>query len=288
MLLTMKELLSVARKNNFAVGAFNITDSVLFETVLTQAEKVNAPVIIELAPPEFNYVNDSFFAYVTKRMTLSAVPCVLHLDHGASLQDCVRAIRCGFTSVMIDGSKLTYDENIKLTSSVVNIAHMAGVSVEGEIGTIGSTANSVESSSDQIIYTKPSEVTDFVSKTNVDSLAIAIGTSHGIYKTNCIPKLQIELLKEINKVSSIPLVLHGGSSNSDDDIIQACKNGVNKVNIASDFRYAFYQSVTKTLNDTGAFWGPKVFVDGVQSAQAVINHKMTLFNSIDKADLYVK
>ncbi|MPN33011.1 D-tagatose-1,6-bisphosphate aldolase subunit KbaY [bioreactor metagenome] len=187
---------------------------------------------------------------------------------------------------MIDGSALSFAENIKLSAEAVQLAHMAGVSVEGEIGTIGTTAGDIEKTGDGVIYTKPEDVSKFVSCTGVDSLAIAIGTSHGIYKPNCVPKLQIELLKEINKVSAVPLVLHGGSSNADEDIIMACSNGINKVNIASDFRLAFFQAVTKTLNDTKPFWGPKVYAEGVIAAQQVVEHKMRLFGCIGKASLY--
>ena len=180
MLMNMESLLQTARKHHFAVGAFNVCDSLLFSTVLECAEEQHAPVIVELAPPEFSYVGSDFFAYAVKRMQNSSVPCVLHLDHGKTIQDCIRAIRCGFTSVMIDGSLLAYEDNVKLTKTVVELAHGVDVSVEGEIGTIGALSDSVEGGVEQVTYTKPEEVTDFLTRTNADTLAVAIGTAHGI------------------------------------------------------------------------------------------------------------
>lgn len=286
MLMNMKELLFVANEYKFAVGAFNITDSVLFKAVIDEAEDNNSPVIVELAPVEFDYATDEFFEYVVKRLSNSPVPAVLHLDHGRTLEDCMKAIRCGFTSVMIDGSMLSYEENISLTSEVASIAHTVNVSVEGEIGTIGTTGNSHEGGVENIEYTKPEEVVDFANRTNVDTLAIAIGTAHGIYPEGMVPKLRLDLLRKIAEISPIPLVLHGGSSNADEEIREACKNGINKVNIASDYRKAFFAGVTDTLVEDKEFWGPRVYEKGTEEARKVIKHKMELFGSIGKATLY--
>ncbi|SKC84527.1 fructose-bisphosphate aldolase, class II [Maledivibacter halophilus] len=286
MLMNMKELLKVAKDNNFAVGAFNICDSLLFKCVIEAAEENNAPVIVELAPPEFQYVTDEFFEFVIKRLMKSPVPCVLHLDHGKTLEDCIRAIRCGFTSVMIDGSQLPYEDNIAISKKVAEIAHCVGVSVEGEIGTIGALNDSVEGGVEKVTYTQPEEVLDFISRTGVDSLAIAIGTAHGIYPEGMVPKLRLDILKDINTKTSHPLVLHGGSSNKDEEIAGACLNGICKVNIASDYRRAFFSNVKKTLNEKNCFWTPDVFEDAVIEAKKVITHKMTLFNCINKANCY--
>lgn len=286
MLITMKEMLAIARENKFAVGAFNIADSELFKVVIEEAEANNAPVIIQCAPPELEYLTDDFFVYVVKRLENSSVPCVLHLDHGRTLKDCVHAIKLGFTSVMIDGSDLEFEENKKITKSVVDVAKLVNVSVEGEIGTIGDTANSVEGNVDTIKYTKPEEVVDFVSSTGVDTLAIAIGTAHGIYPEDFVPELKIDLLKEINQVSPVPLVLHGGSSNKDEEMAEASVNGVGKINIASDYRKAFFEELRVHLDETSAFWSPKAYGSAIEKAKAVVKAKMELFGCVGKANLY--
>lgn len=286
MLINMKEMLHVAKENNFAVGAFNIADSELFRCVIEEAEKHNAPVIVQLAPPEFDYVGETFFSFVRKRLEQSPVPCVLHLDHGKTLEDCMRAIRCGFTSIMIDGSELEYEENVSISKKIVEFAHAVDISVEAEIGTIGALDNSSEGGTETIIYTKPSDVVDFVGRTGIDTLAIAIGTAHGIYPKGLVPKLKLDLLKEIREITTIPLVLHGGSSNADEEIKEACRIGIQKVNIASDYRKAFFAGVKQTLVEDDAFWSPDVFEKGTQDAKAVISHKMDLFGCKGKASLY--
>lgn len=286
MLVSMKELLEVADKNGFAVGAFNATESCLFRSVVEEAERLDSPAIIQAATGEFNFVTKDFYEYVIKRCANSKVPFALHLDHGKSLDEVLAAIQAGFTSVMIDGSQLPYEENVELCKKVVEIAHKVGVTVEGEIGTIGVMNNSDEGGVENVTYTKPEEVVDFVSKTGVDCLAIAIGTAHGIYPKGYVPQLQLDLLKEIKQVSPVPLVLHGGSNNPDDEIAQACKIGVAKINISSDFKSAYFHKVNEVINETGAFVPAKVFGPAIDDAKKVIAQKMELFGSVGKAKLY--
>lgn len=289
MLVGMKELLSVAQKNHFAVGAFNICDSLLMETVIGAAEKNNSPLIIELAPPEVEFVGNPFFKYVIERIERSSIPVVLHLDHGKTFEQVKNAVECGFTSVMIDGSLLPYDENVKLTKEVVEYCHPLGVPVEAEIGTIGTLEHDNAEGNDGpegIEYTKPEDVLDFISKTGADSLAIAIGTAHGIYPKDKVPKLRLDILEEINKITPVPLVLHGGSSNDDSEIHQAALNGISKINIASDYRKAFFEQLTTTLDETHLFWSGDVYPPAMEAGREVINHKMELFNCIGKAELY--
>lgn len=286
MLINMKEMLRVAEENHFAVGAFNATESSLFRSVVEEAEKQNAPAIVEAAPGEFQFATREFYSYVRERLANSPVPFVLHLDHGKTIEECMKAIQAGFTSVMFDGSALPYEENVKKTAEVARLAHMVNVSVEGEIGTIGTINNSDEGGVENVIYTKPEEVVDFVSKTNVDCLAIAIGTAHGIYPKGFVPKLQLELLKEIKKIAPVPLVLHGGSNNSDEEIRQACQIGIRKVNISSDFKYAFFKKVGEELERTGGFIPAKVLTPGIEAAKAVIAQKMDLFGSVGMAAKY--
>ncbi len=286
MLMNMKELLKVARENEFAVGAFNIADSELFKVVIETAEENNSPVIVQMAPPEIAFVDDEFFAYVVQRLTNSHVPAVLHLDHGKTMEDCVHAIKCGFTSIMIDGSELPFEENKKISKEVVEIAKLVNVSVEGEIGTIGATLNSEEGGVSEIEYTKPEDVVEFVKDTGVDTLAIAIGTAHGIYAPGFVPELKLDLLDDINAVSPVPLVLHGGSANKDEEISAACKKGVAKINIASDYRKVFFDTLQDTMINNYAFWSPKAYGPSIAAAKKTVAHKMGLFDSINKADLY--
>lgn len=285
MLLTMKEMLKTAREHHFAVGAFNICDSLLMETVLQTAEETDSPVIVELAPPEFDFVGEDFFRYVIERLQNSPVPAVLHLDHGKTLEQVERAVRCGFTSVMIDGSLLDYDGNVALTREVVDHCHAKGISVEAEIGTIGSL-DGPESGADEIIYTKPEDVLRFIKATGADSLAIAIGTAHGIYPAGKVPELRLDILEAIDRLTPVPLVLHGGSSNKDEEIHEAATHGISKINIASDYRKAFFEQLSDTLNETHAFWSGDVYPPAIEAGKKVIAHKMQLFASAGKADVY--
>lgn len=286
MLLNMNQLLEVAKENHFAVGAFNISDSNLFRTVVEAAEENDSPAIIAVHPTELEYSKDEFFQYVVERVKNSPVPFVVHMDHGDSLASILRAIHCGFSSVMIDGSLLPFEENIKVTKEVVDVCHKIGVSVEGELGTIGSTGTSVEGGVTEVIYTDPADAKRFVEETGIDTLAIAIGTAHGIYPKGIKPKLRMDVLESIKEVVDIPLVLHGGSANPDEEIAQAVKIGIQKVNISSDYKYAYYKKCREILANT-EWWDPNVInPECIEAAKEVIKFKMNLFNSIGKAKLY--
>lgn len=286
MLLNMNQLLEVAKENHFAVGAFNISDSNLFRTVVEAAEENDSPAIIAVHPTELEYSKDEFFQYVVERVKNSPVPFVVHMDHGDSLASILRAIHCGFSSVMIDGSLLPFEENIKVTKEVVDVCHKIGVSVEGELGTIGSTGTSVEGGVTEVIYTDPADAKRFVEETGIDTLAVAIGTAHGIYPKGIKPKLRMDVLESIKEVVDIPLVLHGGSANPDEEIAQAVKIGIQKVNISSDYKYAYYKKCREILANT-EWWDPNVInPECIEDAKEVIKFKMNLFNSIGKAKLY--
>ncbi|HJD15785.1 MAG TPA: ketose-bisphosphate aldolase [Candidatus Enterococcus stercoripullorum] len=286
MLLNMNQLLEVAKENHFAVGAFNISDSNLFRTVVEAAEENDSPAIIAVHPTELEYSKDEFFQYVVERVKNSPVPFVVHMDHGDSLASILRAIHCGFSSVMIDGSLLPFEENIKVTKEVVDVCHKIGVSVEGELGTIGSTGTSVEGGVTEVIYTDPADAKRFVEETGIDTLAVAIGTAHGIYPKGIKPKLRMDVLESIKEVVDIPLVLHGGSANPDEEIAQAVKIGIQKVNISSDYKYAYYKKCREILANT-EWWDPNVInPECIAAAKEVIKFKMNLFNSIGKAKLY--
>ncbi|MBC1979241.1 ketose-bisphosphate aldolase [Listeria marthii] len=286
MLVNMKQLLEVAKENKFAVGAFNVADSNFLRVVVEEAEKNNAPAIIAVHPTELDFTKDDFFQYVLARIKNSPVPFVLHLDHGDNMADVMRAVRCGFSSVMIDGSLLPFEENIRVTKEVVDVCHKLGVSVEGELGTIGKTGNSIEGGVSEIIYTKPEEAEEYISRTGVDTLAVAIGTAHGIYPKDKEPKLRLDILKEIQALVNIPLVLHGGSANPDAEIAAAVEIGIQKVNISSDYKYAFYKKCREILSTTELWDANAIYPDCIDAAKEVVKYKMELFQSIDQVEKY--
>ncbi|MEE3649965.1 MULTISPECIES: ketose-bisphosphate aldolase [unclassified Brenneria] len=286
MLISMHEMLKPTREHRFAIGAFNVADSCFIRAVVEEAESTQTPAIISIHPSELEFVTDEFFAYVRERTLRSPAPFVIHLDHGASIAHVLRAIQCGFTSVMIDGSLLPYEENVALTREVVELAHAVGVSVEGELGTIGDTGTTIEGGVTKVIYTEPAQAEDFVKRTGVDTLAVAIGTAHGIYPKNMKPELQMHILREISERVSIPLVLHGGSANPDAEIAEAVTLGVGKINISSDMKYAYFQKAREILTRE-TWWDPNaIYPEPIQAAKAVIRHKMALFGSTGKAGLY--
>lgn len=286
MLYSLKEMLGVAKEHSFAIGAFNTSDLALVRAVVEQAEETDTPVILQFAPGEFNYATPWFFSYVRERAQASRVPIAIHLDHGKDIEVCASALRAGFTSVMIDGSLLSYDENVQLTSEVVRLAHLMGASVEAELGTIGTTGTSDEGGVEGVTYTDPNIVPDFVDRTGADALAVAIGTAHGIYPDGFKPELQLDLLSEISSIASVPLVLHGGSDNSDREIARACKLGIQKVNISSDIKQVFFAESMRIYKETGNFMPPQVFGPAITCVKRTVQDKMDLFGSTGKAILW--
>ncbi|MFL2124424.1 ketose-bisphosphate aldolase [Marinilactibacillus psychrotolerans] len=289
MLITMKELLTVADANKFAVPAFNAGTGQLLNSVMHASEEMNSPVIIAIHPDELKFLEEGFVAQVKYEANKTKIPVVLHLDHGANVEQVIHAIQLGFTSVMIDGSHFPFDENIELTKKVVDIAHAVGVSVEGELGTIGDTGDSGEGGSDieDIIFTQPNEAKVFAERTGIDSLAIAIGTAHGLYPKDFVPELKLDLLDDIRKEVNIPLVLHGGSSNSDKEISRAVESGISKVNISSDIKIAFMDGVKEYFDKYGVEREPNViYPSAMEKTSKVAKHKIELFNAKNKASLY--
>ena len=286
-LVNMNQLLEVARKNNFAVGAYNVSNLELMRTSIEQCEADYAPAIIMIHPTELRYCKDDFISYVLTRIRDSKIPVALHLDHGDSVDSAARAIHDGFSSVMIDMSAEDWDTNVALTKETVTMAHRVGVSVEGEVGTIGQTGVHVEGHKKEGIYTTPEEAQRFVEETGVDTLAVGIGTSHGIYPADVTPKIRIDILQKIvQAVPDTPLVLHGGSSNPDEQIAEAVKNGISKVNISSDYKHAFFEKTREILSENDG-WDPNhLLPEAIEAGKKVIHHKNNLFNSIGKAKLY--
>ena len=288
MLISGKEILSVANQHGFAVPAFNAGSGQLLEAVMQACEELQSPVMIAIHPDELSFLTDSFVDQVKYYANYTKLPVCIHLDHGASYEQVIHAIQLGFTSVMIDASHLPYEENVAITQKVVAAAHPVGVSVEAELGTIGDTGNSIEGGVTEVIYTDPDVAQDFVERTGTDSLAVAIGTAHGIYPKNIKPHLRHDILEEITKKVSIPLVLHGGSSNPDEEIAKAVKMGINKINISSDIKIVFANRLREQLNSGDSeMREPNVlFPPCMLETKKVVEDKIRLFNSANKAQLY--
>jgi fructose-bisphosphate aldolase, class II len=286
MLTTGKAILDVANEHNFAVPAFNISDYAMFNGIVEISEAKSAPVILGIHPDEVKHVGVEMIAAVTQRAHRSSVPIAIHWDHGANYEQILTAIRNGFTSVMIDGSSLPFEENVALSKKVVDAAHAVGLSVEGELGTIGKTDDEAEDGSDAIIYTNPEDALRFVEATGVDSLAVAIGTRHGIYPETLKPELELDLLRQIKDKVLIPLVLHGGSNNPDDEIAQAVKLGINKINISSDIKVAYHKKMREVLADESLREPLIIQPPCIEAMKAVAGQKIDLFDAAGKASLY--
>ncbi len=287
MLVNLKEILSVAQRHDFTVGAFNITEAMNFRTVFETAEKLKSPAILAVSTQEFDLVYPQFYDYIKPLLMNSRNVYCLHLDHGHNMKNILAAIRSGFTSVMIDGSSLPLEENIQLTKSVCDLCHLIDVSVEGELGMIG-VNNYEKGTVDSVSYTDPMQAKQFIEQTNVDALAVAIGTAHGLYPKNYVPHLNFDLLKKLNQISEVPLVLHGGSGNPDAEIRKACELGIRKVNISSEYKVAFADELRKILNETDDFTFSAIMPKALPKAKQVIKNKMYLFDSVDRQDLYYK
>lgn len=278
MLVNLNDVLKNAQKQHYGVGLFNTTDTDMLEAVISAAEELNSPVVIgtaEILLPygELKLIAPSMLA-AAKR---AKVPVVMHYDHGLTFDRCMEAIDLGFSSVMFDGSAGDYDKNIAETCEIVKIAHSLGISVEGEIGHVGQASS--EDNLLQDMYTTPEEAEAYVKATNVDALAVAIGTAHGVYKTK--PQLNLERLKEISKRVATPLVLHGGSGLSDDDFTNAIKNGIAKVNIFTDLCLAGKNAMIQGINNDIDYLELRNLK--VEEIKESVKNKIRLFGSENKA-----
>lgn len=289
MLVTGKEILAVANEKGFAVPDFNAGSGQLLNAVIEACEEAQAPVMIAIHPEELKFLTDSFVAQVKYAAEQTDIPICIHLDHGADFNQIIHAIRLGFTSVMIDASHLSYETNVMLSKKVVEAAHASGISVEAELGTIGDTGNTIEGGVSEIIYTDPSTAQAFIEETGIDSLAIAIGTAHGIYPKELKPKLRLDILETIRSLTTVPLVLHGGSSNPDEEIRQAVELGINKINISSDIKIVFAEKLRDILNSGDLeIREPNVlFSPCMEAVKQVALDKIHLFKADNKAKYYM-
>ena len=286
MLMNMRDLLALAHEHKFAVPAFNVSSNMLLQGVIEASEEKRAPVIVAIHPDELSFLRPSFVKTVMEEAIHATVPVCIHLDHGSSMGQIMEAIRCGFTSVMIDASVYPLAQNIEISKRVADLAHSVDVSVEGELGTIGTTGPEAEAGSEEIIYTNPNEAVAFVEATCVDTLAVAIGTSHGLYPKDRKPALRLDLLQEITSRVDIPLVLHGGSANPEEEIAAAVRLGINKINISSDIKDAFYQKCREVLSDPFVREPSSIYPPCIEAMKQVCYQKFALFEAEGKAELY--
>ncbi len=283
MLVTGKEVLQDAHKKGYAVGAFNVNNMEIIQAIIGAAEETNSPVILQASQGAIKYAGVEYISGLVKVAAEKAsVPVVLHLDHGTDFDQVMLCLRHGFTSVMIDGSKFPLDKNIAETRKVVDIAHVMGVSVEAELGKIGGTEDNISVDERDATFTDVDEAEKFVKETDVDSLAIAVGTAHGVYKGE--PKLDFERIKDIKERINMPLVLHGSSGVPDESIKKAVSLGINKINIDTDIRMAFANAVKDFVKENPDEIDPRKILGPAREAmKKTIIEKMKLFGSAGRA-----
>ena len=309
-LVTTKEMFKKAYAGGYAVGAFNINNMEIIQAITEAAAEEKSPVILQVSAGARKYAKPAYLMALAKAAVEdTGVDFALHLDHGADFEICKSCIDGGFTYVMIDGSKYSFEENIALTKKVVDYAHAHGVVVEGEIGKLAGIEDDVHVAAEDSTYTRPEEVEEFVSRTGVDSLAIAIGTSHGAYKftpAQCTrnadgilvpPPLRFDILEEIEKrLPEFPIVLHGASSVAQDcvkeinalgghmpdaigipeeELRQAAKMAVCKINIDSDIRLAMTAGIRRVLANQPEVFDPRTYLSvGRDEVKKMVKHKI--------------
>ena len=309
-LVNTKEMFQKAYEGGYAVGAFNVNNMEIIQGLTEAAKELNAPMILQVSAGARKYANHTYLVkLVEAAVEETGLPIALHLDHGDSFELCKSCIDGGFTSVMIDGSHLDYEDNIALTKKVVDYAHERGVTVEGELGQLAGIEDDVNVSAEDASFTDPDQVYDFVTRTGVDSLAIAIGTSHGAYKfkPGQNPQLRFDILEEVSKrLPNFPIVLHGASSVVPEFVEMINENGgampdaigipeemlrkaatmaVSKINIDSDLRLAMTAAIRKHLNDHPDHFDPRQYLgDGRTAIKDSVKHKIqNVLGCVDKA-----
>ena len=255
-LVNSKDMFQKAYEGGYAIGAFNFNNMEVLQGIVDGCRELNAPVILQVSSSARKYARPAYLIKMVEAAEKeTGLPIVLHLDHGPDFETCKACIDDGFTSVMIDGSHLPYEENVKEVSEIVKIAHAMGVSVEAELGHVGQGDNYAVDG--KTALTDPEEAKKYIEETGVDMLAVAIGTAHGAYVGT--PKIHFDRLQEIKKVTgNFPLVLHGGSGSGDENLRKACQMGINKVNVCNDLMRAACDTVTAAdLSGNGAYglWG---------------------------------
>lgn len=271
-LVTTGDMLCAAQAGNYAVAAFNVENMEMLQGVIEAACEQRAPVLLQTTGSTLKYASPSLFRSMAHALTADLdIPVALHLDHGSSVDICRQAMSAGYTSVMIDGSRLPLQDNAALTAQVVALAAPLGISVEAELGTVGGKEDEHEADN---AFTDPEVAKIFVEETGIASLAVAIGTSHGFYKGE--PRLDFERLERIRGVTSVPLVLHGASGLSDEAVRRSVSLGICKINFATELRDVYTRAVRGTLQEAAVFDPKQYGMAGRRAVAALAAHKMAV------------
>ena len=281
-LVTTRELFADAQKNGYAISAFNVENMEMVMAVMEAAEELKSPVIMQTTPSTVKYAGlDFFLANVKAAAERASVPVAMHLDHGSSFELAMQAYRTGYTSIMIDGSHGSFEENIAVSKAVADACTPSGIPVEAELGKVGGKEDDLDGGDDNP-YTDPDQAVEFVKRTGITSLAVAIGTAHGVYKGE--PKLDLDRLSEIREVVDIPLVLHGTSGVPDETVTECVNRGICKVNYATDLRIAFTKGVSEVFSENPDVIDPKKYnACGKERVKEYVMSKMKVCKSVGKA-----
>ena len=307
-LVTTKNMFEKSMKEGFAIGAFNINNMEIIQGIVDAASENNSPVILQVSSSAIKYARMPYLMkMVEAAVETTNIPIVLHLDHGPDFETCKECVDAGFTSVMIDGSKYSFEENVALTKKVVEYAHSKGVVVEAELGKLAGIEDDVNVSANDAMYTDPDQAKEFVERTGCDSLAIAIGTSHGAYKFKGEAKLRFDILAEVKKkIPNTPIVLHGastvipelvemcnnyggeipGAKGVPNEILkQAGKSGVSKINVDTDLRLAMTANIRKVFGEKPSEFDPRKYLGPAREAvKEIVSYKIAnVFGSKNKA-----
>ena len=288
MFVSMKEMLKEAKENNYAVGQFNMNNFQWVQAILRAAEEENSPVIIASSDRIVDYLGGfELISSTVKKMVDElkiTVPVVMHLDHGLSVESCKKAIDAGYSSVMFDGSTFPIEKNIELTKEVVEYAHVRGVSVEAEVGSVGGNEDGIIGG---VKYADPHECVRLVNEANIDALAAALGSVHGPYQGE--PKLGFAEMKKISELTDVPLVLHGGSGIPENQIKKSIELGHAKINVNTECNQAWANTVREILEKDKELYNPQsILVPGMDSIAEVVKEKMRLFGSSNKVSSFNK
>ena len=308
-LVTTKEMFEKSMKEGFAIGAFNVNNMELVQGIVDAAAENNSPVILQASSSAIKYARINYLLKMVQAAVEEHpnIPIVIHLDHGPDFETCKMCIDNGFTSVMFDGSKYDFEENVRLTKEVVDYAHAHGVVVEAELGKLAGIEDEVNVSENDAIYTDPAQAEEFVRRTGCDSLAVAIGTSHGAYKFKGEAKLRFDILKQIKeRIPNTPIVLHGastvipelvdmcnqyggnipGAKGVPDELLhEASLSGVSKINVDTDLRLALTAGIRKVLTQEPSVFDPrKYLIPARELVKETVSHKIRdVFGSANKA-----
>ena len=309
MLVTTKEMFNKSMREGFAIGAFNVNNMEFIQAIVEAAANQKSPVILQASSSAIKYAKINYLMKMVEAATEEhpEIPIAIHLDHGPDFETCKMCVDAGFTSIMFDGSKYDFEENIRLTKEVVDYAHSKGVVVEAELGKLAGVEDDVNVADSDAMYTDPSEAEEFVKRTGCDSLAIAIGTSHGAYKFKGEAKLRFDILQKIKeKIPNTPIVLHGastvipefveqcnkygadipGAKGVPDEILHtASTSGVSKINVDTDLRLAMTASIRKVFSEEPSVFDPRKYLKPSRELiRETVEHKMKdVFGSSNKA-----